>query len=88
MHNNSPNSTRHTSADEHHVSGLQYTWYEYITMRHTPQCTTCILKLTFMQYPAIHITLHELHYIPHHHFYNIIIFDTALRQKGNLEHEK
>ena len=43
------------------------------------------LKQTFMTYPAIHtITLY-----PTAPLYNIIItFDTILRQKGNLEHEK
>ena len=37
-----------------------------------------------MQYPAVHTN-----YIISHHFtIIIIIFDTVLRQKGNLEHEK
>ena len=46
-----------------------------------------VLKLTFRKYPA---NTHQLHYTPLHHvtIIIIIIFDTVLRQKENLEHEK
>ena len=46
----------------------------------------CKLKLTFRKYPSIHTN-----YIISHStiFYNIIIiFDTTVTQKRNIEHEK
>ena len=46
-----------------------------------------LLKLKFIKYPAIHTNYINLH--PIAPLYNIIIiFDTVLGQKRNIEHEK
>ena len=49
--------------------------------------TTLNLKLTFGQYPAIHTNYTVYQTAPIYNI-NLIIFDTVLRQKGNIEHEK